>query len=97
MEKRCDRLDDSESSGRWSDTFDLGDVIRDTMCARVLVAGEEDDNRVDGASAGHAGRRRWNKQSQVKDKEVVTALTKGCPPTHRSQTCSTVPAQSTKS
>ena len=43
---------------------DRGDVNRDTMCARVVVGGEQDDNRVEGARAAHAGLRWWKTLAQ---------------------------------
>ena len=56
--------------------LDRGDVNRDTMCARIVAAGEQDENRVNGASAAHAGLRWWKTLAQELDMEMVTARTK---------------------
>ena len=54
---------------------DRDDVNHDTMCARVVVAGEQDENRVNGASTVHAGLRWWKTLAHELDMEIVTART----------------------
>ena len=56
--------------------LDRGDVNRDTMCARVVVAGEQDDSRVNGAGVAHAGLRWFKTLVQELDIVIATARTK---------------------
>ena len=57
----------------------LGDgdthVDLDSTCALVVATGQQDENRVNGARAAHAGHRRWKTLARGLGVEMVTART----------------------